>query len=303
RCTSGSRTKRFPSACPTTRSRSVSTSPIPTATASRSTTSSRGASGTASGRSRRKARRAASPGRGTRRSRPRRPSCRRSRRPQGPRAGPALVNGIADLLGAIRRGDATTVGDLLAAGPDLANARDERGTSPLLTAPSPGKHDIAPPLLERGARASFFEACAIGLVDDVRRKLRDDPGLVGQWSHDGWPPLHLAAFFGHREANLAINAAAAGSCDDRRPEIVRLLIERGPPVDGRGSPTGHTPLHEAAFNGDLALVRLLLDEAPTGRSERPRATRRSTSRRSTNEPRSSACSAGDPDQESVHVQE
>ena len=39
---------------------------------------------------------------------------------------------------------------------------------------------------------------------------------------------------------------------------MRLLISRGAPVDGRGSPSGHTPLHEAAFNGDVALVRLLL---------------------------------------------
>jgi uncharacterized protein len=61
------------------------------------------------------------------------------------------------------------------------------------------------------------------------------------------------------EGNLAINAAAAGPRADRRPEIIRLLIARGCPVDGRGSPKGHTPLHEAAFNGDLPLVRLLLD--------------------------------------------
>ena len=61
------------------------------------------------------------------------------------------------------------------------------------------------------------------------------------------------------EANLAINAAAAGPRADRRPDIVRLLIGRGCPVDGRGSPRGHTPLHEAAFNGDVALVRLLLE--------------------------------------------
>jgi len=197
------------------------------------------------------------------------------------------VSGIADVLGAIRRGDAKTVGDLLATGPDLANARDERGNSPLLIATYTGKHDIVRLLLERGAHASFFEACALGLTADVRRELRADPSLVGQWSHDGWPPLHLAAFFGHREtaealldagadvlavarnseANLAINAAAAGPRADRRPDIARLLIARGSPVDGRGSPAGHTPLHEAAFNGDLALVRLLLDEG-ADRSQR-----------------------------------
>ena len=189
------------------------------------------------------------------------------------------MSGIADLFGAIRRGDAKSVGDLLAAGPELANARDERGNSPLLIATYTGKQDLVRMLLERGALPSFFEACAIGLVDDVRRHLRASPGVVGQWSHDGWPALHLAAFFGHpetakalldagadiltvsrnSEANLAINAAAAGPRVERRPEIVRLLIDRGSPVDGRGSPAGHTPLHEAAYNGDLPLVRLLLD--------------------------------------------
>jgi len=189
------------------------------------------------------------------------------------------MGGINDLLGIIGRGDAKAVGDLLAANPDLANARDEKGNSPLLMATYSGKQDIVGLLLERGARASLFEACALGLVADVRRHLRENPGAVGQWAHDGWPPLHLAAYFGqpetaevlldagadvlavarNAEANLAINAAAAGPRADRRPEIVRLLITRGCPVDGRGSPAGHTPLHEAAFNGDLALARLLLD--------------------------------------------
>jgi ankyrin repeat protein len=189
------------------------------------------------------------------------------------------VSGIADLLGAIRRGDAKSVGELLTAGPGLANERDERGNSPLLIATYTGQRDMVRLLLERGARPSFFEACALGLVAEVRRELRANPGIVGQRSHDGWPPLHLAAFFGHREtaealldagadvlavarnseANLAINAAAAGPRADNRPELVRLLIVRGSPVDGRGSSAGHTPLHEAAFNGDLALARLLLE--------------------------------------------
>ena len=189
------------------------------------------------------------------------------------------MSGLTELLGVIRRGDTKAVGDLLAAHPDLANARDEKGNSPVLMATYAGKQDIVRLLLDRGARPNFFEACALGLDADVRRQLRDDPGAVRQWAHDGWTPLHLAAYFGHRETaealldagadvlavarngegNLAINAAAAGSRPDRRPDINRLLIARGCPVDGRGSASGHTPLHEAAFNGDLALVRLLLD--------------------------------------------
>jgi ankyrin repeat protein len=189
------------------------------------------------------------------------------------------VSGVTELLGVIRRGDPKVVEALLAAHPDLANARDEKGDSPVLMATYAGQQEIVRLLLDRGARPNFFEACALGLDADVRRQLRDDPGAVRQWAHDGWTPLHLAAYFGHRETaealldagadvlalsrngegNLAINAAAAGPRADRRPDIIRLLIARGCPVDGRGSPSGHTPLHEAAFNGDLALVRLLLD--------------------------------------------
>ena len=189
------------------------------------------------------------------------------------------MSGVAGLFGAIRRGDLPAVRDQLSASPDLLTARDEHNNSALLIATYSGQYEIVRLLLERGARASFFEACAIGLVGVVTGQLRDNPGVVGQWSHDGWPPLHLASYFGHREiaellldagadvraiarnseGNLAINAAAAGPRAERRPEIVRLLIERGSPVDGRGSPAGHTPLHEAAFNGDLALARLLLE--------------------------------------------
>ena len=201
---------------------------------------------------------------------------------------------IDDLLGAIRRGDAKAADALLAANPDLANARDTGGNSPLLIATYAGKQDLVRLLLERSARPSFFEACALGLVADVRRHLRENPGVVGAYAHDGWPPLHLAAYFGHREtaealldagadvlaiarnaeANLAINAAAAGPRADRRPDIIRLLIARGCPVDGRGSPSGHTPLHEATYNGDQALVRFLLDSGAdrslrTGEGETP----------------------------------
>jgi ankyrin repeat protein len=189
------------------------------------------------------------------------------------------MSDIAELLGHVRRGDRQAVERLLTAQPSLANARDDGGNSPLLVAIYTGRSDVLPVLLERGARPSFFEVCAAGLTAEVRRQLGADPGAARQWAHDGWTPLHLAAFFGHREvaealleaaadvralsrnaeANLPINAAAAGPRAERRPDVVRLLIDRGSPVDGRGSPTAHTPLHEAAYNGDVALVRLLLE--------------------------------------------
>jgi uncharacterized protein len=189
------------------------------------------------------------------------------------------MSGVGQLIDAIRRGDTTSAGDLLAAHPDLANSRDTQGNTPLLVATYGGRTEAVRLLLERGARPSFFEACALGLVDDVRRRLRDAPAVVREYARDGWPPLHLAGYFGHRETaevlldagadvlavsqnaegNLAINAAAAGPRSAARLDLVGLLIARGSPVDGRGSPKGHTPLHEAAFNGDVALVRLLLD--------------------------------------------
>ena len=44
------------------------------------------------------------------------------------------MSGVTELLGVIRRGDTKAVEDLLAAHPDLANARDEKGNSPVLMA-------------------------------------------------------------------------------------------------------------------------------------------------------------------------
>ena len=91
-------------------------------------------------------------------------------------------------------------------------------------------------ILASRAPETVFEAAAVGDVDRLAALL-DDPGAVAD---DGFTPLHLAAFFRH-------------------PAAVRLLLERGAPVNAvAANPTRVQPLHSAAAGGDADCVRLLV---------------------------------------------
>jgi len=184
------------------------------------------------------------------------------------------MNTIADVMKAIQADDIQTLKTIVGTQPELASAKDSNGNSPLLMSSYFGRSSMVSLLLSMGVKPDMFEACAAGLVDEVRRLLRENPGRVNERSHDGWTPLHLAAFFGHlelatifldsgaamltvsnnNEANLPINAAAAGS----RTAVVRLLVGRGCPPDARSSDQGYTALHLAANNGNSELIEFLL---------------------------------------------
>ena len=129
-------------------------------------------------------------------------------------------------------------------------------------------------LLAGGPRLTLFEAAAIGDAAAVKRLAAERPASVEERSPDGWPPLHLAAHFGHGdavdallgakadvnarsvngEANTALHAALAGRGDAR---IVSRLLACGADVNARAA-GGHRALHETAFRGNLALAELLL---------------------------------------------
>ena len=114
----------------------------------------------------------------------------------------------------------------------------------------------------------------MGAVARLGQLLDVDPSAANAWSHDGFQPLGLAAFFGRREAVelllarggevntharhpfhvAALHAALAGP----QATIARLLVDAGADVNARQQ-AGIAPLHETAQNGDLELSQLLLD--------------------------------------------
>jgi uncharacterized protein len=146
--------------------------------------------------------------------------------------------------------------------------------TPILAAVYRRDRAAADRLIADGATPTLYEAAALGDATRVRALARIEPAAVGQRSPDGWPPLHLAAHFGHgdavealldaradvrarsdnHEANTALHAGLAGRADLR---IVSRLLARGADVNARAA-GGHTPLHIAAFRDDVALINALL---------------------------------------------
>lgn len=147
------------------------------------------------------------------------------------------------------------------------------GISPLMFALYNGAPEIA--VLLRAFRApDVFEAAALNDAPAVARLVLAEPTLRVQHSVDGWTPLHLAAFFGARDAALALislgaplevasqnpmqntplHAAIAGAAGE---QLAPLLLALGAdPLATGGS--GVNALHLAATRGFEALCRLLI---------------------------------------------
>jgi uncharacterized protein len=177
------------------------------------------------------------------------------------------------LLEAIRAGDKAGLEALLRAEPGLLGFTAPNGSSMMLLAAYYGHPELAEVLVRHGAKADVFEASALGDLETVRRLVRTDPKLVNAFAPDGFYPLGLAAFFGHRaivqfllKNGADVKAAARnaqkvtalhGAVARRDVEIVRMLLEAGADANARQE-RGFVPLHDAAANGNAALVEMLL---------------------------------------------
>ncbi len=179
-----------------------------------------------------------------------------------------------DMIDAVKRGDLARVTSLLDVDPMLVNAHSDTGDSAVLIGLYYGQRSIVDLLRARGASLNIFEAAAVGDAIRVAELLRESPGLVRSFSHDGWTALHLAAFFGSVAAahallavgsdtgawsrngmhNQPLHAAVAGNHD----EVVDLLITGGADVNTTYEQRT-SPLHVAAQNGNALIARALLE--------------------------------------------
>jgi uncharacterized protein len=182
------------------------------------------------------------------------------------------MNDFTALLDSAKAGDEARVRELLRQDASLASARTATGESALIAALYRGHRGVVGALLDAGASIDVFAAAALGRLEDLGGALRDRTAVTGV-SFDGWTPLHLASFFGHRGAaeviidsggsvsarsenslkNTPLHAAAAGGHAD----VALLLIRRGADV-AIADAGGHTPLHIAAENGLVDVVKALL---------------------------------------------
>lgn len=122
---------------------------------------------------------------------------------------------------------------------------DEAGFSALDLAAFEDRHDLAQVLLERGAKVRLPAALALDRTTDVETLLRRDPGTLKP---------------GGRWGNLILRAS------ERAPgDVIETLIRHGALVNIHDNPktsidstSGYTPLHAAAWYGNVSAIDVLM---------------------------------------------
>ena len=146
-----------------------------------------------------------------------------------------------DLWLAICEGDHASVESIVDERPDLARGRTDEGLPWTLAAVYRGHPGVADLLLRHGAELDPFTAAALGRTDQLKVMLDRGEAALQERSPDGWTPLHLAAFFGHRET-------------------AAMLIDRGADMAARSdNEIANTPLHAALAGGRGAVAELLVE--------------------------------------------
>jgi uncharacterized protein len=185
------------------------------------------------------------------------------------------MSSTAQFFQVVQARDTAAVKRMLAAEPQLASAKNEKGQSALLLAIYSGNKDLCDVLLGSGLPLELHEATALGRLERVKDFIEKDRSLAKNYSPDGFPVIALATVFGHLEVAQYLlekgadaNAAATngtgynaltGAVASGHPAIVAWLLENGADPNYRYG-AGYSPLLTAAANGHLSIVNMLLKD-------------------------------------------
>ncbi len=177
-------------------------------------------------------------------------------------------------LNMIRRGETAEIAAAVEESPALARCRDAQGVSALMWSVYTRQPLIRDFLRGHAGDFDIHEAAALGECERLHALISSDAMLARAVSADGWPPLHLSAAFAtpqavelllehgahvHQVSHNAMRNQALHACIalGNSIESLRLLIEAGANVNATQA-GGYAPLHQAAANGNAAVIELLL---------------------------------------------
>src|SRR5437870_4673471 len=115
---------------------------------------------------------------------------------------------VDDLIRAAKEGDVSTVKKMIRSDPALGAMRTASGESAVMAALYRGHRDCVDAMVAAGTPLDIFSAAALGDTAAIESMLAA-PDVVNAYAYDGWTPLHLAAFFGHRDAVVRLLQAGA----------------------------------------------------------------------------------------------
>jgi RNA polymerase sigma factor (sigma-70 family) len=147
-----------------------------------------------------------------------------------------------DICSASGLGDIQTLKRLVAERPDCVGMTIVNGMGPIHWAAPFGREDVIDFLIEAGVPVDLHMAAFLGLENQLKSRLREDPGSVNHHLPGSTTALHMAAFYD-------------------RQVIVEVLLSAGCDADVKDY-KGMTALDRARACGNAGVVKLL--EARTG---------------------------------------
>jgi hypothetical protein len=185
------------------------------------------------------------------------------------------VQAAREMVASVAAGDEQRVSALLDEEPDLAGAFDESGVSVVRLALYHGRRPLADRLAGLVGNLDFFDAAALGRLEDVRQIAGYARGnVLAAYSRDGYTALQLACYFGPEDVarflidkgadvravsrnNMRLQPIHAAAASRSTGTVAALLAAGADPNAAQAD--DFRPLHAAAQNGDADMVRLLLD--------------------------------------------